>query len=182
MMYAVVLPAFAHPFTVDTEPVGFAQLQQSPDLVIISYSEPVEEAFSTIKVTNSSGNRVDKDNTKFFQEDQTKLIVTLKPLSDDVYTVKSKVLSQVDGHVVEYIYAFIVGSAEVPFPTDVETQSTQPAVYLSESFSRFPGLVGQVIIVGISFASLFLWRPIERLENFPLLVLILYIFFWSCLG
>ena len=166
MMHAVVLPAFAHPFTVDTEPVGFAQLQQSPDLVIISYSEPVEEAFSTIKVTNSSGNRVDKGNTKFFQGDQTKLIVTLKPLSDDVYTVKSKVLSQVDGHVVEYIYAFIVGSAEVPFPTDVEAQSTQPAVYLPESFSRFPGLVGQVIIVGISFASLFLWRPIERLENF----------------
>ena len=160
-----VLPAFAHPFTVDTEPVGFGQLQQSPDKVVITYSEPVEEGFSTIKVTDSSGNRVDNDDAGFYQDDQSMLIVTLQPLQDDVYAVTSKVLSQVDGHVVEFTYAFIVGSPGVPIPADTGVQTMTPAIFLPESLSRFPGLVGQVIIVGISFATLFLWRPIDKVGN-----------------
>lgn len=165
ILYLTIQPVFAHPFTTDTKPAGFAQLQQPPEKVILSYSEPVEQGFSSIKVTDSSGNRVDNDDTKYFQGDHTKLIVTLKPLHDDVYTVTSKVLSQVDGHVVEYIYAFVVGSPNVPIPTSVGGGSAQPAVYIPESFARFPGLVGQVMIVGISFASLFLWRPIDRVGN-----------------
>ncbi|MEM2759394.1 MAG: CopD family protein [Nitrososphaerales archaeon] len=155
-----LLPVLAHPFTVDTDPKGLAQLQQAPESVIIAYSEPVEEGFSTIKVLDSSGNRVDNDDTRYFQGDNTKLVVTLKPLKDDVYTVISRVLSQVDGHVVEYTYAFVVGNPNVPIPT-AHITPTQPPVYLPETFSRFPGLVGQVIIVGISFASLFLWLPVK---------------------
>ena len=151
--------------TVDTEPVGLEQLQQSPDKVVITYSEPVEEGFSTIKVTDSSGNRVDNDDAGFYQDDQSMLIVTLQPLQDDVYAVTSKVLSQVDGHVVEFTYAFIVGIPGVPIPADTGVQTTTPAIFLPESLSRFPGLVGQVIIVGISFATLFLWRPIDKVGN-----------------
>ena len=154
-MHVAVLPVSAHPFTIYTEPVGLVQLQQPPDRVVISYSEPVEEGFSTIKVTDSSGKRVDNEDTRFYQDDQRKLVVTLQPIQDDVYAVASKVLSQVDGHVVEFTYAFIVGSPSVPIPTDTGVQSTQPAIFLPESLSRFPGLVGQVMIVGISFASLF---------------------------
>ncbi len=165
IMHVAVLPVSAHPFTIDTEPVGLVQLQQPPDRVVISYSEPVEEGFSTIKVTDSSGKRVDNEDTRFYQDDQRKLVVTLQPIQDDVYAVASKVLSQVDGHVVEFTYAFIVGSPSVPIPTDTGVQSTQPAIFLPESLSRFPGLVGQVMIVGISFASLFLWRPVDRIDN-----------------
>ena len=37
-------------------------------------------------------------------------------------------------------------------------------LYLPEAIARFPTLVGQVIIVGGAFATLWLWRPIAKID------------------
>ncbi|GIU71892.1 MAG: hypothetical protein KatS3mg003_1371 [Candidatus Nitrosocaldaceae archaeon] len=155
-----IINAYAHPFLMESEPGNFEQLASSPDKVIITYSEPVEEGFSYIRVTDSNGNRVDNDDTQYFEGDETKLVVSLKPnLPDDVYTVNTKVLSKVDGHIVDYTFSFIVGEANVEIPTAQEqSQQRIEAIYTPESLARFPGLVGQYIIVGIGFGSIYIWR------------------------
>ena|SRR2546427_1020552 len=44
------------------------------------------------------------------------------------------------------------------------SQSSQ--LYLPEAFARFPSLVGQVIVVGGAFATLWLWKPVSKIDWF----------------
>jgi copper transport protein len=73
------------------------------------------------------------------------------------------VLSAVDGHVVGETFTFGVGTA-VQQQTSAGGQQQQQRDILSpeESISRFPGMVGQVIVVGAAFATLWLWKPLAK--------------------
>ncbi|MGI0010207.1 MAG: virginiamycin B lyase family protein, partial [Nitrosopumilaceae archaeon] len=78
-----------------------------------------------------------------------------------VYTVTSKVLSKVDGHVVDDAFVFGVGSARID-PSLLKEKTEQPPVYLPEAAARFPGLVGQVMVLGATISSLLIWNSIKR--------------------
>ncbi|MEM4275266.1 MAG: CopD family protein [Candidatus Nitrosocaldaceae archaeon] len=151
----------AHPLIMDSTPSGLERLTYAPSHIIITYSEAVDEKFSYIRVMNSNGERVDNGDSKYYNSDTT-LIVTLKPsLPDDVYSVNSRVLSKVDGHIVDYTFSFIVGDVEVA-PTKEERTEV---IYIPDTLARFPGIVGQFIIVGIGFGSLYLWKNCRELLN-----------------
>ncbi|MFB5597875.1 MAG: CopD family protein, partial [Nitrosopumilaceae archaeon] len=83
------------------------------------------------------------------------LIVTTQPLQNGVYTVTSKVLSKVDGHLVDDAFVFGVG-VEIEPTTDEERDITD-IVFFPEAASRFPGFVGQTIVLGAVIASLLVW-------------------------
>jgi copper transport protein len=88
-------------------------------------------------------------------------------IEDGVYTVSTKMLSEVDGHVTDNAFVFGVGKATVPSNVGKSgSSSTQPSSQLSipDAIARFPSLVGQVIIVGGSFATLWIWKPISKIE------------------
>lgn len=151
--------AYAHPEIKTTEPAQFSNISVGTTQVIIRYSETVEVEFSTIKVFDNTGNQVDNRDTKYF-DSKNSLIVTTKPLKDGVYTVTTKVLSKVDGHIVDDAFVFSVGNATIP--TDIlKEKPTQPSIYFPEAAARFPGLVGQVVVLGSVLSSLIIWRSLK---------------------
>lgn len=155
--------AYAHPIIITTEPGQSSNVSVGTTQVIIHYSEAIEVEFSTIKVLDNTGNQVDNKDTKYF-EGENSLIVTTKPLNDGVYTVTSKVLSKVDGHLVPNAFVFSVGNAKID-PSLLKGKIEQPSIYLPEAAARFPGLVGQVIVLGTVLSSLLIWRTLKTKKS-----------------
>lgn len=144
--------AFAHPFTDETIPSQSSSVAVGTSEVVVIYSEGVELGFSVLKVFDGNGDRVDNEDTKYHEGDYS-LSVTTAPLEEGVYTVTSKVLSKVDGHLVDYAFVFAVGDAEI---TELEPPSPD-LIFLPEAGARFPGLVGQTIVLGAVIASMLVW-------------------------
>ena len=145
--------AYAHPYLGDTVPQQFSNAQPGIREVIVHYSEAVEIDFSKLEVLNSNGDKIDNGDTSYYQGESS-LIVTTPPLEEGVYTVTSKVLSKVDGHLVPD--AFIFGVGDVALPEDAGSAPAE-LIFLPEAGARFPGLVGQSIVLGAAIASIILW-------------------------
>ncbi|MGI0040333.1 MAG: virginiamycin B lyase family protein [Nitrosopumilaceae archaeon] len=155
--------AYAHPFIVTTEPLQSSNISIGTNQVVIRYSEAVEVEFSTIKVLDNTGNQIDNKDTKYF-EGENSLIVTTKPLNDGVYTVTSKVLSKVDGHLVDDAFVFSIGNARID-PSLLKEKIEKRIIFLPEAAARFPGLVGQVVVLGTVLSSLLIWRSLKTKKS-----------------
>jgi copper transport protein len=147
--------AAAHPFTEETIPSLTSNALTGTTEVIVFFSEPVDIDFSEIKVFDTNGNQIDNKDTSYY-EGELSLIVTTLPLEDGVYTVSTKVLSKVDGHLVPDAFLFAVGDVVID-PSMLELERPSEIVFLPEAGARFPGLVGQTIVLGAVVASLIIW-------------------------
>ena len=147
--------ASAHPFTEATDPAQASNVPAGVQQVIVYYSEAVEIDFSALKVFDGSGDQIDNKDTAYYEGEES-LVVTTPPLEDGVYTVTSKVLSKVDGHLVDYAFVFAVGDVVID-PALLEQQGTSETIFFPEAGARFPGLVGQTIVLGAVIAAFFVW-------------------------
>ncbi|MCY3975796.1 MAG: CopD family protein [Thaumarchaeota archaeon] len=144
---------YSHPFLIESNPSELSVVK-SINEVIIYYSEDVELSFSYIKILNEGGDRIDNNDLRYF-EDEKSLVVTTPNLGDGTYTVISKVLSKIDGHIVEYAFIFGVGNVQINYsPESLSYDGYFETAFLPESVSRFPGYVGQTIILSSSLISL----------------------------
>ena len=84
-------------------------------MIITFYSEGIDIDFSELQVFDSNGNKIDNMDTSYYDGDFS-LIITTPPLEEGIYTVTSKVLSKVDGHLVQKEIIFGVGEVEVDQP------------------------------------------------------------------
>jgi copper transport protein len=162
ILIAGIIPqAFAHPVYVDSSPGAFQSVPSSPREVNVFFSEPIELGYSSIRVLGPDGGRVDMNDPHNVEGDTASIGVTMQPgLSEGEYTVNTKVLSAVDGHVVEETFIFGVGTQVSS--TGGGQQQQRDILSPEESASRFPGMVGQVIAVGAAFGTLWLWKPLGR--------------------
>jgi copper transport protein len=162
-LFASSVPdSFAHPVYVKSTPQAFESVSSSPPAVNVFFTEPIELKYSKISVIGPDGNRVDKDDPHNVGGDTASLGVSLQPgIPDGTYTVSTKVLSAVDGHSVDNAFTFGVGSGTILSGQPAE-QQTQNLLSLPEVASRYPGMIGVVMIVGGAFATLWLWKPIAR--------------------
>ena len=165
--------AAAHPFTEETIPSLTSNAPPGTTEIIVFFSEPVDIDFSEVKVFDSNGNQIDNKDTSYY-EGELSLIVTTPPLEDGVYTASTKVLSKVDGHLVPDAFLFAVGDVIID-PSLLDQERPSELVFLPEAGARFPGLVGQTIVLGSVIASLIIWGTqnkkfikdeLERIENF----------------
>ena len=150
--------AYAHPFIVNSDPGQSSSVSAGINQIVIQYSEAVEIEFSAIKVFDSSGNQIDSKDTKYIGSEST-LAVTIPPLKDGIYTVTSKVLSKVDGHLVDEAFVFGVGDVAVPPPKPRDITET---TYFPEAGARLPGIVGQVIVLGSVISSVAIWGSMRK--------------------
>lgn len=146
--------AAAHPFTEETIPNLRSNAPVGTTEVIVYFSEPVDINFSEIKVFDNSGNQIDNKDTDYY-EDELSLIVTTSPLDDGVYTASVKVLSKVDGHLVPSAFLFGIGDAIIQNTNLPEVDSE--IIFFPEAGARFPGILGQTIVLGAVIASLIIW-------------------------
>jgi methionine-rich copper-binding protein CopC len=98
--------AFAHAFLDRASPAVGSEVSGSPAALNLSFTEPVEPLFSTVKVTNAGDVRVD-DGKLAPQDDGRVLSVKLKPLPPGEYRVEWHVTS-VDTHKTEGHFIFTV--------------------------------------------------------------------------
>jgi len=147
--------AYAHPFLLDSEPPQAGNAAIGTTQVIIKYSEAIEIDFSELKVFDSNGNQIDSRNTTYY-EGESSLVITTPPLVDGTYTVTSKVLSKVDGHLVRAAIIFGVGEARVDVSL-LEAQEESETTFLPEAAARFPGIVGQTVILGSTISAIAIW-------------------------
>jgi copper transport protein len=140
-------------------------VSSSPAEVNVFFSEPIELPYSSIKVLGQDGNAVDMNDPHNVGGDTASIGVTLQPnLPEGEYTVTTNVLSAVDGHVIGDTFVFGIGT-NVQQQSGVGGQQQQQQNDIlspGNSVSRFPGMVGQVIVVGAAFGTLWLWKPLAR--------------------
>ena len=108
LVAACLMPqaAFAHAFLDRASPAVGSQFPVSPPSVDLSYSEPVEPAFSTVHVTDADG--ATQEVGKPTVRDGGRLLsVAVKPLPPGVYTVEWHVTS-VDTHKTQGRFTFTI--------------------------------------------------------------------------
>ena len=170
MYYLIILliigvsSAFGHPFTEDTNPSHSANVPSGIKQITVTYSESIDEGFSALKVFDSNGNQIDNKDSMHYKDDKA-LIITTPPLRDGVYTVTSKVLSNIDGHLVNDAFVFAVGNVIIPEEV-LTTSNNYEVISFPEAGARFPGLVGQTIILGGIISSILIWVPFSRMIKF----------------
>src|SRR5947209_6766248 len=65
-----------------------------------------------------------------------------------------------------YAHAFVFGIGQATIPNAIANGATSQSsqLYLPEAVARFPSLVGQVIVVGGAFATLWIWKPVNKIS------------------
>jgi copper resistance protein C len=101
---AASVPAQAHAFLDHAQPRVGATVAAAPGRLTLTFSEPIEPAFSTVKVTDAQGKRVDKGDA---QVKGALLQVSLAAIGAGDYTVTWRVVST-DTHVTQGDYVFHV--------------------------------------------------------------------------
>jgi methionine-rich copper-binding protein CopC len=104
-LWALVLtaPAFGHAHLSKSTPAAGATVGP-PAEIVLSFTEPLEPAFSTIELRDSMGKRIETGKAQV-KDDVMRL--PLKPLPAGRYTVNWRVLS-VDTHKSQGNFAFTV--------------------------------------------------------------------------
>jgi methionine-rich copper-binding protein CopC len=109
------IEAFAHPFYVDSTPKPFQNTPESPGEVSVFFSEPIELPYSDISVLGPDGKSVDNKDAHNVNGQTSSIAVSLQDnLPSGIYTVNTKVLSAVDGHVVDNSFTFGIATDLLP--------------------------------------------------------------------
>ena len=103
--------AGAHAFPERSDPRVGAVVRTAPTQVRIWFDGDLEPAFSTITLTASSGQRVDRGEGQVDPQNRRLLRVTLPPLAPGAYKVTWSVLA-VDGHRTQGDYTFTLKAPE----------------------------------------------------------------------
>jgi methionine-rich copper-binding protein CopC len=100
--------ASAHAFLDRAEPRVGSTVRPAPPELRLWFTQDLEPAFSTVRVLDATGRRVDSANPRVDPADRSLLRVSLQALGPGVYTVVWRVVS-VDTHASEGDFIFRVG-------------------------------------------------------------------------
>lgn len=107
MVAAAAAAVQAHAFLDHADPRVGSAVKVAPAEVSLWFSEEIEPAFSSLKVLDAAGQRVDKGDAHVDVAEHDVLRVSLQRLGAGAYTVEWRVVS-VDTHVTEGKFAFQV--------------------------------------------------------------------------
>lgn len=154
-----VSPAQAHANLLQSVPEANAQLERSPVQIELFFSEPIEDAFSTIEVLDGAGERVDNDDARVDPADPTRMTATVRSLPDGIYLVSWRNLSSVDSHIVAGVFPFAVGDVDAAVLADAAEASRQIKVSPGEIAARWLTFLSIMALAGSSLFILLVWQP-----------------------
>ena len=165
--------AEAHANLVRSEPSANSTLGASPDRITLRFTEPMEARFSEIQVLNSTGSRVDNEDSTVDANDLTVMSVSLSSLPDGTYTVAWHNLSTIDGHTLRGAFAFSIGEPisetaaehglDVPLFQSPEEPFIRWLVLLS-ALALTGGLVFELLVSGPVLTAAGTRSPLGRLR------------------
>jgi len=154
--------AAAHPTLVSTDPVADTRLDASPDVVTLTFSEPVELARDNSgDVVDEAGNSVTRGPAQQGRDKRQMQIPLVPGLQDATYTVRYSLVGA-DSHVVGGAFVFGVGDAELkdPFLGGIATGPSETGPWGTSS--RFLELVGLGGLIGLIAFRWIVWAPALR--------------------
>ncbi len=97
--------AAGHAVLQRAEPRVESRLKRSPDEVKLYFTEPLEPAYSSVRVVNDRDQPVDRGDSRVDRSNPAVLRVTLPALPPGTYRVRWRVLS-IDADVTEGVFTF----------------------------------------------------------------------------
>ena len=123
--------ASAHAVLLRGTPSDRQTLERSPEQVQLLFSEPLDQVFSSIRVIDPGGQRVDRGDGRVDANNDRLLVVSLQPgLPNGVYTVVWRNLSAIDVHPDEGQYQLFVGVPVAARRAQVSVITATPATTL----------------------------------------------------
>lgn len=145
--------ALAHATLTKASPEADAILNQAPTQIQLQFSEEVEAQFGAIAVYDHGGVRVDKGDAALDPRDVTRVLATLKPIGDGIYTVAWRVVSA-DGHPISGSYGFTVGkgiAGATYYKPDLPDPNGPPPLLLLAGYWLSAG--GLMVLAGLGFTQ-----------------------------
>ncbi|MGZ5470705.1 MAG: copper resistance CopC family protein [Nitrososphaeraceae archaeon] len=166
-MYPYNNNAYAHPVVIDSNPKQFQSIESPPDRVTVYFSEPIVLQYSQIFVVDAEGKEIEGGGqAEHINDDPTTISMPLKDdMNEGSFTVTTRVLSAVDGHVVDNSIVFSVRKDSTSSTTDFINMETKDKkgifdiLSIENSLSRIAGYIGQIILVGAPFIYLWIKKP-----------------------
>lgn len=157
---ALPAPAAAHAVLESSDPAADFSLAESPERIVLTFSEAADPKLSLVRVVDAQGRRTPGVTAPLeVRGDRESLEVTLgTPLENGVYTVNWRAVSSVDGHVESGAFAFGVG--ETPAPDSavvVELLHTSPWASALAGVGRWLLYAGLIALIGGATTSLFVY-------------------------
>jgi methionine-rich copper-binding protein CopC len=170
----VVLLAFphnasAHAIALACLPRMGINVSKVPTQIICQFSEPLLPSNISMIVTNANGERVDNNDTQFYENDTYTLVVSLdtNKITQGIYTVTWRVTDTVDAGETTSTWQFGVNTVVPPTPTAVlpgipitPTTPVEPTTSpATELIARF--LIGIGVVIFAALGVVF-WRMRSR--------------------
>jgi copper transport protein len=152
-------PAASHAVLERSIPAANAAVASPPSEVVLSFTEPVDPAFSTVRITDNAGGSIPATVTA--SADGRGLTAAVGPLPRGVYVVRWRVLSSYDGHTSSGFFLFGVGQS---VPSELAGEGTEgtPPLALAVRWLTF---AAAVVIVGAAIFQTVVLRPaLPRLQ------------------
>ncbi|MBC6957897.1 MAG: hypothetical protein DWB44_17200, partial [Chloroflexi bacterium] len=148
-------PAAAHADLVSADPSANSRIDAAPDVVRLTFSEPIEPAHSDIRLRNLAGEEIAAGGQPA-QDDPFTLELSLAgDLPDDVYTVAWRVVSAADGHESAGRYTFGIGMAAGSAARVIIDESVSPLNVIG----RWLDMAGAALTLGVAAFATLVWRP-----------------------
>ena len=152
----------------DSDPKPFSVQQSTPDEISVFFSEPLELTYSSIDVLDPNGEKINIDSAFNVDDDPSTIGTKLQDnIGEGTFTVSTKVLSAVDGHLVSNSFIFSIdpeATTEQKIDTlNIDKFSRNDDIFaIEEAISRVPSFIGQIIIIGSIISFIWLLRPFSN--------------------
>jgi copper transport protein len=144
--------AAAHALLIASTPAAGSTLSEPPSEVVLTFGEAPDPKLTTVRVLDTSGADQADGPVQPVAGEPEKLKVSLKPLSDGVFTVAWRTVSTVDGHVAAGSFAFGVGTPPpAPSGEPGEGGPTPSDISPPASLARWLLFVGLIALFGAGF-------------------------------
>ena len=149
-------PLLAHANLERSDPPVGSILMTAPDIIQLSFTEPLEPRFSGITLLDAGGQLLDLPPSVVSVADPTQMSLLPGDLPDGLYTVSWRVLSSADGHATQGAFTFTIG---------VAPEGASSVAAASERFAadgvviRWLNIVSMALVTGGIGFWLFVWTP-----------------------
>ena len=160
--------ADAHGVQVISDPSPNARLPAPPELITVTFNEPIEPSVSTIQLWDQSPKEIPLGPMQFFDDPTVMAAPVPQDLPPGTYVVVWRNLSTIDGHTWSGSFVITIGSVEeAPDPTafdlgDFLGQPPSDNPSTLESAARWVVLLGSAIMLGGAAYVLFVVQPAAR--------------------
>ena len=142
--------AEAHAAYRASNPANGERLDEAPEAVTITWTEPPEQSLTKVSILDSSGQTFDEGPPEVLSDDKFTVRVAVADMPDGAYTVTWRTVSKADGHSSAGAFSFGLGvepDAAVASAGVRETVAT-PSASTLEIIGRSGLLLGLIAVVG----------------------------------